>query len=424
MITVVLSGCGPGGGPPAFPPPEVSVVTVEPRDLPATFEYVGQVAGSREVEVRPRVSGILERWNYHEGQPVQAGESLFTIDPAPFRAALAKAEADLASAEARLAQASRNVARLTPLREEELVSQHDYDDALSAEQVASAGMQAAQAAVTQARLNLAYTRVEAPISGITSRALKSEGSLVEAQQTLLTTISQIDPIHVIFSFTESEHLKFTKAVADGRLKLPKGGTFDVTLKLADGSEYARAGKVDFTDVRVNTATGTIEARAVVANPKHQLRPGQFARVQLSGAVRPGAIAIPQRAVLEGPGTKIVMTVNKEGLVEPRPVEVGDWTGEDWVITGGLAPGDTVIVDGVVKARPGSPVTIASAPAASSSEKAAAGPPAGSTAPPSGPNTPAAASSNTPAKGSSDKRLGDKIPGDKKPAAAASPTASR
>jgi membrane fusion protein (multidrug efflux system) len=151
-------------------------------------------------------------------------------------------------------------------------------------------------------------------------------------------------------------------VTDGRLKLPKGGKFDVTLKLADGSEYASAGKVDFTDVRVNTATGTIEARAVVANRKHVMRPGQFARVVLTGAVRPGAIIVPQRAVLEGPGSKMVMTVNGQGLVEARPVEVGDWTGDEWVITKGLAPGDTVIVDGVVKARPGSPVTIANAPA--------------------------------------------------------------
>ena len=361
MSLVWLLGCSPSGGPPAPPPPEVSVVTVQPRDLPATFEYVGQVAGIREVEVRPRVSGILQRWNYDEGTAVQAGQSLFTIDPEPFRAALDRAEAELASAEARLAQASRQVARLKPLYETELVSQNDYDDAVSAEQIAAAGVQAVRAAAAEARLNLSYTRVEAPIAGITSRALMSEGSLIQAQQTLLTTISQLDPIHVIFSFTESEYLKFTQAVADGRLKLPRGGTFDVTLKLADGSEYARAGKVDFTDVRVNTATGTIEARAVVANPKHLMRPGQFARVRLTGAVRTGAIAVPQRAVLEGPGTKMVMTVNGQGLAESRPVEVGDWTGDEWVITAGLAPGDTVIVDGVIKARPGSPVTIAQAP---------------------------------------------------------------
>lgn len=361
-LMMALSGCNQAVGSPAAPPvPEVAVVTVQPRDLPAVYEYVGQIAGVREVEVRARVSGILERWNYQEGAAVQAGDSLFTIDPEPFQAELARAEADLASAEASLSQATRNAARLKPLWEVKAVSQKEYDDAQSAEQVATANVKAAQAAVTQARLNLAYTRVEAPISGTTSRAVMSEGSLVQAQQTLLTTISQIDPVHVTFSFTESEYLMFRREVSEGRLTLPKDGHFDVKLKLADGSEYPRAGKVDFTDVRVNSNTGTIEARAVVPNPERLLRPGQFVRVHLSGATRPNAIAIPQRAVLEGSNTKLVMIVNAEGMVEPRPVQVSDWSGTEWVITGGLNPGDTVIVDGVVKARPGSAVKIAQAP---------------------------------------------------------------
>ncbi len=370
VLVTGLLGCNNAADSAAAPPaPEVMVVTVQPRDLPVTSEYVGQIQGVREVEVRPRVSGILEHWNYKEGSAVQAGQSLFTIDPEPFRADLEKAEADLASAQASLSQATRNAARLKPLWEAKAVSQKEYDDAVSTEQVAAANVKAAQAALTQARLNLSYTRVEAPISGITSRALKSEGSLVEAQQTLLTTISQIDPIYVIFSFTEAERLKFTRDTSEGRLKLPKDGKFNVHLKLADGSEYARAGKVDFTDVRVDSNTGTIEARAIIPNPQHLLRPGQFARVQLSGAIRPAAIAIPQRAVLEGPNTKIVMTVNAQGVVEPRPVQVGDWFGEDWVITGGLNPGDKVIVDGVVKARPGSPVKIAQSPAANQANPA-------------------------------------------------------
>jgi membrane fusion protein, multidrug efflux system len=357
---VSLLGCNnnAAGSYAAPPPPEVAVVAVQARDLPAVYEYVGQIDGVREVEVRPRISGILERWNYTEGAPVKAGASLFTIDPEPFRAALAKADADLASAEAVLSRAGRDTARLKPLWEAKAVSQKSYDDAVSSEQVAAANVEASRAAVTQARLNLSYTRVEAPISGITSRALKSEGSLVEAQKTLLTTISQIDPIHVIFSFTDTEYLGFTRAVAEGRLRLPKDGRFDVRLKLSDGHDYTHSGKVDFTDVRVNSNTGTIEARAVIPNPQHLLRPGQFVRVQLSGAVRPGAIAIPQRAVLEGPGSKIVMTVNDKDLVEPRPVKVGDWSGDDWIITGGLNPGDRVIVDGVVKARPGAPVKVA------------------------------------------------------------------
>ncbi len=345
---------------PATPPPEVTVAVVQLRDLPANFEYVAQISGVREVEVRPRVSGILEKWNYTEGSKVAAGQSLFTIDAAPYRAALARAEADLVSAQASFDQAKRNAGRLKPLYEAKAVSQKEYDDATSGEQVTGANVKAAQAAMTEARLNLSYTRVEAPISGITSRALQSEGSLVQAQQTLLTKISQIDPVHVIFSFTEAEHLKFTRAMADGTLRLPKDGKFDVKLKLADGSEYTRPGKVDFTDVRVDPATGTIDARAVIGNPQGLLRPGQFARVQLSGGVRPNAIAIPQRAVLEGPGTKIVLTVNAQGIVEPRPIQVGDWSADEWVITGGLKAGDQVIVDGVVKARPGSPVKIAQA----------------------------------------------------------------
>jgi membrane fusion protein, multidrug efflux system len=359
---LALGGCGQPSAqqPGQMPPPEVVVVVVEQRDLPANFEYVGQIAGVREVEVRPRVSGILERWNYREGSAVRAGESLFTIDPAPFRATLAQAEAEAVRSEATLAQAERNAARLRPLFEAKATSRREYDDAVSAEQIAAADLKAAHARVTEARLNVEYTRVLAPISGITSRAMQSEGSLVQAQQTLLTTISQIDPIHVIFSFTESEHLKFSRAVAEGRLALPKDGRFDVKLKLADGSEYARAGKVDFTSVRVNPDTGTIEARAVIANPQQLLRPGQFARVQLSGAMRPGAIAIPQRAVLEGPGSKIVLTVNAQSVVEPRPVQVGDWSGDEWVVTEGLKPGDKVIVDGMVKARPGAPVKIAQA----------------------------------------------------------------
>jgi membrane fusion protein (multidrug efflux system) len=359
----ILAGCDkpaaqPAGG--GMPPPEVNAVTVQPRDVPVTFEYVGQTAGVREVEVRPRVTGILERWNYREGAAVRAGDSLFTIDPAPFRAAVARAEAQVASAEARRAQAQRTVERLRPLWEAKATSQKNYDDAVSAEQIAQADVKGAAAALTEARLDLGYTRVAAPISGITSRALQSEGTLVQAQQTLLTSITQIDPIHVIFGIAESEHLKLQKETAEGRLVLPKDNRFDVTVKLADGSFSNAIGKLDFSDVRVNPQTGTSEARAVLPNPNQKLRPGQFVRVMLKGAVYPNALAVPQRAVLEGPKTKIVMTVNPQNMVEPRPVEVGEWAGEDWIVTNGLKPGDRVIVDGIMKARPGAPVRVAAA----------------------------------------------------------------
>lgn len=362
LASLTLAGCGkPSAEAPAqMPPPEVTVAVVEPREIIATFDAVGQTAGVREVEVRPRVTGILKKWNYTEGSQVKAGQSLFTIDPAPFEAALARADADLASADARLAQSRRDIERLKPLYDQGMVSRKAYDDAVSAEEVAVAGVKSAQAALTSAKLDLGYTRVEAPISGVTSRALQSEGSLVEAQKTLLTTISQIDPIHVIFSLSDQENLKLRTEAAAGRLRLPKDGRFEVTVKLADGSTAARSGKVDFTDVRIDPATGTSEVRAVLPNGDQRLRPGQFVRVSLKGAQYVNALAVPQRSVLEGPQGKIVMVVNEKGLAEPRPIKVGDWAGDQWVINEGLKPGDKVIVDGVMKTRPGAPVKIADA----------------------------------------------------------------
>jgi membrane fusion protein (multidrug efflux system) len=317
----------------------------------------------REVEVRPRVGGILLKWNYTEGAAVQAGQSLFTIDPVPYQTLVARADADLASAQARHSQTQREIERLKPLLEKGMVSQKAYDDAVSAEEVAAAQIKAAQAALTEAKLNLGYTRVEAPIGGVTSRALKSEGSLVEAQNTLLTTISQIDPIRVIFSISDAEQLRFSNEAAAGRLRLPKNKRYVVSLRLADGSASESPGMVDFSDVRVNPTTGTSEVRAVLPNPDQRLRPGQFVRVRLKGAEYVNALAVPQRAVVEGPQGKIVLTVNDKNVVEPRPVQVGEWAGEEWVITSGLKPGERVIVDGLVKARPGAPVTVAQAPPA-------------------------------------------------------------
>ena len=185
-----------------------------------------------------------------------------------------------------------------------------------------------------------------------------EGSLVEAQNTLLMTISQIDPIRVIFSMSEGERLRFNEEAGAGRLRLPRDNRFVVTLELPDGSRSERPGMVDFSDIRVDAATGTSEFRAVMPNPDQRIRPGQFVRVTLQGAQYAKALAVPQRAVLEGPQGKIVFIVDEKGMAQPRPVQVGQWAGEDWVITSGLKPGDRVILDGVMKIRPGAPVTIA------------------------------------------------------------------
>jgi membrane fusion protein, multidrug efflux system len=375
-LAVSLNGCGQSASqaPPQMPPPEVNAATVQPRDIPITLQYVGRTEGVREVEVRPRVGGILLAWNYTEGSRVTAGQSLFTIDPVPYQTAMARAEADLASANARLVQAQRDIERIKPLAEQGMISRKAYDDAIAAEEVAKAQVKSADAALTEAKLNLGYTRVEAPITGVSSRALKSEGSLVEAQNSLLTTISQIDPIRVIFSMSEGERLRFNEEASAGRLRLPRDNRFTVSLELPDGSRSERAGVVDFSDIRVDAATGTSEFRATLPNPDQRIRPGQFVRVTLQGAQYSKALAVPQRAVLEGPQGKIVFTVDDKGLAQPRPVQVGQWAGEDWVITAGLNPGDRVILDGVMKIRPGAPVSIApSKPAATAEAPAPANP---------------------------------------------------
>lgn len=359
-LAAFAAGCGQPAaqGVATPPPPEVNVVTVQPRDIPVSYEHTGQTEGVREVEVRSRVTGILLKRNFTEGAKVSAGESLFTIDPAPFQAALMRADADLARAQARHAQAGREVVRVQSLIAENFVSQKALDDAVAAQEIAAADVKAAQAQVTQARLDLEYTRVQAPISGVTSRSLLSEGSLIQAQQTLLTTISQVDPIYVIFGVPENDYQQRQRDIAAGRVVLPADRTFDVRVKLGDGTLHPRSGKLDFSDARVNRQTGSIEARATIPNDSQLLRPGQFVRAVVEGGLRPQALAVPQRAVLEGPSGKIVLLVNAESKVEPRPVEIGEWAGEDWIITAGLNPGDRVIVDGVAKARPGAPVQVA------------------------------------------------------------------
>jgi membrane fusion protein (multidrug efflux system) len=365
-LAVPLAACGPGGddkggkghGAPGggMPPPEVNVVVVKPQNLPLTLEYAGQTAGSREVEVRARVTGILLSRNFNEGGPVKQGQSLFTIDPAPIEATVARTEADVAAAEARLDQARRNAARLKPLYAEKAVSQKEYDDAVSGELIGAADLKAARARLSEAKLNLGYTRVESPVAGVAGRALRSEGSLVSGPEVLLTTVTQVDPIWVNFGIPDNEQARLQKEAESGRLQLPKH--FQVEVRLADASVYPKTGKLSFADVRISPSTGTRETRAELPNPGGMLRPGQFVRVVLRGATRPNALTVPQRAVLEGPKGKFVYVVDDKGTAQPRPVEAGEWSGESWIIYSGLKAGERVITDGVMKLGPGAPVKIA------------------------------------------------------------------
>lgn len=354
----VLTACGQGGAAPnaAPPTPEVNVVTVQPRDLATTFEYPGQTAGSQETEVRARISGILEKRTYEEGSRVKAGQTLFQIDPATYQSQLASLEAVVAVNEAKLNQAKREFARLAPLAQEKAISQKEYDDAKSNLETAEASLKQSKAQANEAKLNLGYTRVTAPISGVTGVAAKSDGSLVTVADSLLTTIVQTDPLYINFSVPEADFLRMAKEVSSGKLAVPgkpsSNGSinFDVTLKLADGSTFPTTGKMNFVSERVNVANGGFDARAQVANPNGILRPGQFVRVILNGATRTAALAVPQRSIIDSQMGKLVFTVTPDNKLAPRPVELDGWVNGEWIVTKGLQAGDRVLVDGIIKAH--------------------------------------------------------------------------
>lgn len=336
---------GPGGG--AMPPMPVAVRTVQQQTVPIMVEAVGQAEGAKEVEVRARVGGVLQRQQYRDGEPVRAGAPMFTIDRAPFEIALAQARAGLAQEQARTEQARRESARLKPLAEMQAVSRREADDAASALALAEASLQAQQARVREAELNLSYTAVAAPISGIATRAEKSEGSLVSPADGLLARIMQTDPIWVRFALSEAEY-----APLKGRRGAP------VRLVGQDGTPLGPAGKLNYAGPTVDARLGTVGLRAEFANPGLAILPGQFVRAQVqSGTER--AWLVPQAAVQSGEHGKFVWVV-REGKAAPAPVEVGGWVGADWAVRKGLQDGDAVITDNLIKLRPGAPVQARSA----------------------------------------------------------------
>lgn len=358
-LSAMLVGCkDDSAAPKAMPAPLVVVQQVQPRDLPLTYEYVGQTAGSREVEVRARVGGILMRRAYTEGRPVKKGDLMFEIDPEPFKADLDQALGQQAQAEARLQSAQSNRDRVLPLYRENAVSQKDRDDAVAEFDSAKAALEEARARVKTARINLGYTRVEAPISGMTSKETRSEGSLVTttADGSLLTTISKVDPVYVNFSAPSVDLFRLRRMREEGRITLPKKG-YDVVVRLIDGSTYKRTGTVNFIDPLVDPLTGTIRVRAEFPNPEAEVLPGQFVRVVMSGAVYNNALAIPQRAVLQTQQGPMVWVIGEGDVAQPRPVEISLPIGNEYIVEKGLAAGERYVVEGLLKVRPGQPVTI-------------------------------------------------------------------
>ncbi|TAK85007.1 MAG: efflux RND transporter periplasmic adaptor subunit [Betaproteobacteria bacterium] len=355
IIALVLAACTPGGaqekkaadargGPPAAVP--VTAIAVAPRAVPVSFEAVGRTEGSREVQVRARVAGIVEQQLYNEGDTVKAGAPLFRIERAPYEIELAQARASLAQEVARRDLAQQEYERLKGLADRRAISQKEADQAASQQRQSVAAVQMAQARVRQAELNLSYTEVNAPIAGITGRALQSIGTLVQPNNdsALLTTLTRGDPIWVRFGLSEAEY---------SRLRGSKG--IEVKVELADGSAYPQAGKVNFAGSTVDAATGTVQMRAELPNAKLALLPGQYVRVQVIAGTQQ-AIVVPQTAVMQNEGGRYVWIIENQKAIQ-RQIRAGNWLGADWVVLDGLKAGDQVIIDNLVRLRPGAPVQV-------------------------------------------------------------------
>lgn len=340
----------------ASPPPEVAVVTVHPERAVFTTELPGRIEARRIAQVRARVAGIVLQRVFQEGSDIKAGDVLYKIDPAPFKATFNSAQASLAKAEANVAQANLKVQRYKPLVETNAISKQEYDDAVTAQKQTVADAAAARAALDTARLNLGYATVTAPISGRIGRSLVTEGALVgQGEATPLATIQQIDPIYVTLTQSGAELLRLKQAMADGRLKSVGKDKARVTLIAEDGRPYQYEGKLLFSDLSVDESTGVITLRAEFPNPDGFLLPGMYARARLEQAVNEQAIMVPQQAVTRSPEGASVLLVGADGKVTVQPVQTGAVQGDKWVVTQGLKAGDRVIVEGLQKAHPGAMV---------------------------------------------------------------------
>jgi membrane fusion protein (multidrug efflux system) len=348
---VVLTACGKEGdnaakkkdaaGPqPAIP---VTVRQVQPQRVPITLEAVGQAEGSREVEIRARVSGILEKRLYAEGAPVKAGAVLFIIDRAPYQLAAAQAKAALSQERARLDLALREAERLKALAGARAISQREYDEAQSSVKQVTAAIEGAQAKLAEAELNLSYTTVRAPISGITGRAVRSEGSLVTANTdaALLTTLTQVDPVWVRFALAEGDYERVRGNERTARVNIIKD----------DGSTAADNGRLNFAASTVDAKLGTVQLRAEFPNRNNAWLPGQFMKVNIVAGEQQ-AFLVPQAAVVQTEQSRSVWVVGDDGKVTLRPIQTAGWYENDWIVTGGLKPGDAVVADNLMKMRPG------------------------------------------------------------------------
>ena len=358
-------------------PVPVTVVEVQRHTVPVRLRFLGQTEGSQVVEIRARVAGYLGERLFEEGQRVEKGQKLFQIDPRPFEVELQQAKARVASAEATLARARQQRERFEGMRAQGTASPEELEQWQTEEQVAAAALALQQAQVAAAELQLSYTSIEAPITGMIGQALKDTGSYVDAGQNgLLAVIQQVDPIEVRYSITEQEMLRFQRQIAEGQLIAPAVGEAELEIMLADGSIYPQRGRVNYIDVDVDETTGTSVVRGQVPNPDALLRPGQFIYATVLGVQRVDVVRVPQSAVQQSPTGASVMVVNDKNVVEARPVQLGEWSGtEHWIVERGLEPGDRVVADRLMMVRPGSEVTIGNTVAVAQPQQEQQAPPA-------------------------------------------------
>jgi membrane fusion protein (multidrug efflux system) len=370
-LCCAAAGCSKEEASQQRPAPQVTVMAVTPQAIPYSVSFVAQTESSRQVDIVARVSGFLDRIAYKEGELVQEGQLLFQLDPKPFQAQLESARGELLAQQARHTTASANLGRVKPLAQQNALSQADLDKAQGEFDASRAAVFSAQAKVKEAELNLGYTTIRSPVTGFSGRALQRQGAYINAvgDSAKLSYVSAVDPIWVNFSMSQNQLSTIRELAQKGQLVLPKNQDFQVELLLSDGRPYAHTGKINFADPTFSQDTGSFLVRAVLPNPKRELRPGMFVTANVKGGTRPNAIVVPQLAVQQASKGHVVYVVKEDGTAELRPVVVGDYSGEKGIlIASGLQAGDRVVVDGALKVVPGQPVKIAE-PGAAASGKA-------------------------------------------------------
>jgi membrane fusion protein, multidrug efflux system len=349
FLVATAVACSKKEAPPP-PPAEVLVAEVVQKDVPIYIELVGSTLGSEDVEIRSRVEGYLVSINFTEGSLVRKGQLLYKIDPQPFLVAIDQAKANLATAQAGLEKTNNDVARYKPLFEKQAVSKQELDNALSAQEAALAQVDARKAAVAQAQLDLGYTNITSPVDGVIGTTQKKVGSLVGRGETVLNTVSQLNPILFRCAIAEAEYLRLARRGADRDKSLEK--KFGVELILADGTVFPHKGRLDAIERAVDPTTGTLTGQFRFPNPEDILRPGQYGKARLVTDVKEGAVLVPQLAVQEIQGLYSVMVVKPDATVEQRMVKAGERVGNLWIIDSGVKPGEKVIVEGLQKVKPG------------------------------------------------------------------------